>query len=102
MIVKKGEHGSILFTKDTIFPTCGYPLENVVDPTGAGDSFAGGFMGHIARKGKIDDVTMKEAVVYGNVMGSFVIEDYSSDRFIALTMSDIEERFERYRAMIMF
>jgi len=102
VIVKKGEHGSILFTKDTIFPTCGYPLENVVDPTGAGDSFAGGFMGHIARKGRIDEATMKEAVVYGNVMGSLVVEEYSSDRFLALTMKDIEERYEKYKAMITF
>lgn len=102
IIVKKGEHGSILFTEDTIFPTCGYPLENVVDPTGAGDSFAGGFMGHIARKGKIDAATMKEAVVYGNVMGSFVVEEYSSNRFLELTMDDIEERYARYKAMIAF
>jgi len=102
VIVKKGEHGSILFTEDTIFPTCGYPLENVVDPTGAGDSFAGGFIGHIARRDRIDDATMKEAVVYGNVMGSFVVEEYSSDRFLALMMKDIEERYERYKAMIAF
>jgi len=102
VIVKKGEHGSILFTEEIIFPTCGYPLENVVDPTGAGDSFAGGFIGHIARRDRIDDATMKEAVVYGNVMGSFVVEEYSSDRFLALTMKDIEERYERYKAMIAF
>jgi len=102
VIVKKGEHGSILFTEDTIFPTCGYPIENAVDPTGAGDSFAGGFIGHIARRDRIDDATMKEAVVYGNVMGSFVVEEYSSDRFLALMMKDIEERYERYKAMIAF
>jgi len=101
-VVKKGEHGAILFTPEMIFPTCGYPLEEVVDPTGAGDSFAGGFMGHLARNGRIDDRTIKEAVIYGNVMGSFAVERFSIDRFLTLTMDDIENRYEKYRDMVTF
>ena len=86
VIVKKGEHGAILFTPEMIFPTSGFPLEEVVDPTGAGDAFAGGFMGHLAGKGRIDDKTMKEAVIYGNVMGSFAVEEFGIGRFIGLNV----------------
>lgn len=102
VVVKKGEHGSILFTPEMIFPTCGYPLEEVVDPTGAGDAFAGGFIGHLARRGNTDEQTMREAVIYGNVMGSFTVEAFGIDRFLGLTMKDIEERYRRYKEMVLF
>lgn len=102
IIVKKGEHGAILFTPEIIFPICGYPLEEVVDPTGAGDAFAGGFLGHLARNGKINDKTIKEAVIYGNVMGSFAVERFSIDRFLTMTMDDIAHRYKKYREMVMF
>ena len=100
IIIKKGEHGAILCTRETIFPSPAYPLENVVDSTGAGDSFAGGFMGHIARKRKYDEKTLKEAVIYGNVMGSFAIEDYGVKRLLSLTGAEIEGRFQKYKQMI--
>lgn len=102
LIIKKGEHGAILFTEDMIFPTCGYPLEEVVDPTGAGDSFAGGFMGHLARNGDITEKTLRKAVVYGNVLGSFAVEAFGVDRFRSLTLEDIENRYRYYRNMITF
>ncbi len=102
VIVKKGEHGAILFTKKAIFPTCGYPLEQISDPTGAGDCFAGGFMGHIARKGKITDAVMREAVVYGNVMGSFAVEEFSIKKFLDINYDDIENRYNRYKSMVSF
>jgi hypothetical protein len=112
VIIKKGEHGAILFKEncDLIFPAPGYPLEDIVDPTGAGDSFAGGFIGHIERSdknhsnnhGNIPEKTLKEAVVYGNVMGSFAVEDFSVNRFLNLTMREIEERFEKYRNFVYF
>ena len=102
IIVKKGEHGAILSTRENIFPSSAYPLEEVVDPTGAGDSFAGGFMGHIARKGFIDEKTLKEAVIYGNVMGSFAVEDFSVNRLISLTIGDIDERFQKYKKLVEF
>ncbi len=102
VIIKKGEHGAILFTRDMIFPTCGYPLEEVVDPTGAGDCFAGGFVGHLARKGDMSRRTLREAVVYGNVMGSFAVEGFSVERFLTLTMEEIEGRYQEYKRMVSF
>ena len=102
IVVKKGEHGAILFTREKIFPTSGYPLEKITDPTGAGDSFAGGFMGHIARRGSLEDSVMREAVVYGNVMGSFAVEEFSIERFLPLTLEDIERRYEFYKSMVSF
>lgn len=103
VIIKKGEHGSILFHDDIIFPIPGYPLEEIVDPTGAGDSFAGGFMGHIARNGKATDGRiLKEAAIYGNVMGSFAVEDFSINRFLTLSLKEIEERYEKYRNIVNF
>ncbi|MDP6457950.1 MAG: PfkB family carbohydrate kinase [Candidatus Bathyarchaeota archaeon] len=102
VIVKKGEHGAILFTRKKIFPTCGYPLEKIRDPTGAGDCFAGGFMGHLARSGSLNEPAMREAVVYGNVMGSFAVEEFSINRFIPLTIKDIERRYNFYKSMVSF
>ncbi|MFL6330985.1 MAG: PfkB family carbohydrate kinase, partial [Nitrososphaeraceae archaeon] len=72
-IIKKGEHGSLFVNDDTVFPAPAYPMEEIVDPTGAGDSFAGGFMGHIAKQNSLSVNTMKEAVIYGNVMGAFAV-----------------------------
>ena len=102
VIVKKGEHGATLFTKDIVFPTCSYPLENVVDPTGAGDSFAGGFMGHIARRDSLDMKTLKEAIVYGNIMGSFIVQDFSIGSLMGLTLEDVERRYKDYREIISY
>ena len=102
VIVKKGEHGATLFTEDAIFPTCSFPIEEVSDPTGAGDSFAGGFMGHIARRGDMSRQTFKEAVIYGNIMGSYVVEKFSVEKLLALTIDDIEGRYEEYREMVQF
>ncbi len=102
VIIKKGEHGSMLFTEDIVFPVPGYPLEEIVDPTGAGDSFAGGFLGHIARQGNLNLSTLKDAVIYGNVMGSFAVEDFGITRFLKLNAEDIERRFENYKNILNF
>jgi sugar/nucleoside kinase (ribokinase family) len=104
VVIKKGEHGAILFMDngDLIFPAPAFPLEEVVDPTGAGDSFGGGFIGHIERIENISERTLKEAVIYGNVMGSFVVEDFSINRFLKLSINDIQERFEKYRNLVSF
>lgn len=102
-IVKKGEHGAVLFRSDgLVFPAAAFFLDDIVDPTGAGDSFAGGFLGHIARKDRIDFATMKEAVIYGNVMGSFVVEDFGVKRLLAITIDDVEERYKKYRTLVQF
>lgn len=100
IIIKKGEHGALLCTHEIIFPSPAFPLETVIDTTGAGDSFAGGFMGYITSRGRYDDQILKEAVIYGNVMGSFVIEDYGVNRLLSLTREEIEGRFQQYKDMI--
>lgn len=100
VIIKKGEHGSILVQDDVTFPTPGYPLEEVVDPTGAGDSFAGGFLGHIAAKNSIDSYTMRQAIIYGNVMGSFAVEDFGVRRLLKLTKEEIDSRYNKYLDLV--
>jgi sugar/nucleoside kinase (ribokinase family) len=102
-IIKKGEHGAVLFTTDgQVFPAAAFFLDEIVDPTGAGDSFAGGFLGHIARKNKSDFATMKEAVIYGNVMGSFAVEDFGIKRLLAITKDEVEERYRKYCNLVQF
>ena len=100
IIIKKGEHGAIFLQDNIVFPTPGYPLEEVVDPTGAGDSFAGGFLGYIAEKERLDSDTMKKAVVYGNVMGSFAVEDFGVSRLVSITRQDIESRYKKYLELV--
>ena len=102
-IIKKGENGAILFTKEgLVFPAAAFFLDEIVDPTGAGDSFAGGFLGHIARKGVMDFATMKEAVIYGNVLGSFAVEDFGIKRLLSITKNDVEYRYGKYCNLVQF
>lgn len=102
-IIKKGENGAILFTKEgLVFPAAAFFLDEIVDPTGAGDSFAGGFLGHIVRKGMMDFATLKEAVIYGNVMGSFAVEDFGIKRLLSITKDDVEERYGKYCNLVQF
>ena len=102
-IIKKGENGAILFTKEgLVFPAAAFFLDEIVDPTGAGDSFAGGFLGHIARKGVMDFATMKEAVIYGNVLGSFAVEDFGIKRLLSITKDDVENRYAKYCHLVQF
>ena len=101
-VIKKGENGALLFFEDLIFPAPAYPLDVVVDPTGAGDSFAGGFMGYIAQQKKKTTNVMKEAVIYGNVMGAFAVQDFGVSALLSLSKSDIQSRYEQYRSMISF
>ena len=102
LIIKKGEHGAILFTPHSTFFAPGYPLEEVFDPTGAGDAFAGGFMSHLAQNGRMDDADLRRAVVYGSVMGSFAVERFSLERFKDLTPEEVEERVRHFREMTVF
>ena len=102
-IIKKGENGAILFTKEgLVFPAAAFFLDEIVDPTGAGDSFAGGFLGHIAHKGVMDFATMKEAVIYGNVLGSFAVEDFGIKRLLSITKDDVEDRYTKYCHLVQF
>jgi sugar/nucleoside kinase (ribokinase family) len=102
LVIKKGEHGAILFTPHSVFFAPGYPLEEVFDPTGAGDAFAGGFMAHLAQGGRTDDGDLRRAVVYGSVMGSFAVERFSVERFRDLTADEIEQRTRAFREMTVF
>jgi len=101
-VIKKGEHGSLLFMDDYIFPAAAYPMEEIVDPTGAGDAFAGGFIGYLAQQDNLRVRTLKEAVVHGNVMGAFAVEDFGVKRLLSITKDDIQKRFELYRKTVEF
>lgn len=102
VIIKKGEHGAILFTPASTFFAPGYPLEEVFDPTGAGDAFAGGLMGWLAQCGRLDDADIRRAVIYGSAMGSFAVERFSVQRFENLPMDEIEDRVRQFRNMMIF
>lgn len=96
VLIKRGEYGVIQFAGESVFAVPAYPLEEVVDPTGAGDSFAAGFMGEVARSGDISQAGLRRAIVYGSVMGSFVVEDFGPRRLLALTRDDIERRYRQF------
>jgi len=102
VIIKKAEHGSLMFFEDLVFPTAGFSLEDVVDPTGAGDSFAGAMIGYLASKNSTSFSTIKKAVVYGNVLGSFAVEKYGVNGLIQLKNKDIKKRINQYEKMIRF
>ncbi|MBW3535996.1 MAG: hypothetical protein KY453_12410 [Gemmatimonadetes bacterium] len=102
VVVKKGEHGAILFAGDWIFFVPGYPLEEVFDPTGAGDAFAGGFMGYLAWTGGRTPDDYRRAMVYGSAMGSYAVEAFSVDRFRGLTPQEVAERIREFREMTAF
>ncbi|MDA0321289.1 MAG: PfkB family carbohydrate kinase [Verrucomicrobia bacterium] len=100
VIIKKGEHGAILFTGDGIVITPAYPLANVVDPTGAGDSFAGAFMGSVARDGDVDGGVLRQAMLYGSTVASFGVQAFGLERFKSLSEDDITHRGEELAGMV--
>jgi sugar/nucleoside kinase (ribokinase family) len=102
LIVKRGEHGALMVHNHFLFAVPAFPLEEVHDPTGAGDSFAGGFMGYLASVGRLDDRTLRRAMVYGSVVGSFAVEKFGMDRLRTLTRNEIEQRARRLRKLTMF
>ncbi len=102
LVVKRGEFGAAFFTRTSYFATTAFPLEVVCDPTGAGDSFAGGFMGYLAQADRIDDETLRRAIIYGSVMASFNVEEFSCDRLRRLTPDEIRSRFLEFKAFTHF
>ena len=102
VVVKKGEHGAILVGKSDFFAAPGFPVERVFDPTGAGDSFAGGFMGFLAKRDKIDTMTLRKAVVYGSVMASFAVENFGPEKLCKLSEKAIGARYNEFKAMMSF
>ena len=102
IIVKKGEHGALLFDKGKFFFAPAYPLAKVTDPTGAGDSFAGGFLGFIAQAKNLRHTTLRKALIYGSAVASFNVEDFSFNRLVHLTRKELDERFEDFKRMTKF
>jgi len=102
IVIKKGEHGAMFFSRDETYVLPAYPTELVIDPTGAGDSFAGGMMGYLAEKQKFDPKTLKEALAYGVVTASFTVEDFSLDRLKTISRRDLDARWNEYRGMLSF
>jgi sugar/nucleoside kinase (ribokinase family) len=102
VIIKKGEHGALLITERTFFSAPAYPMEDIFDPTGAGDSFAGGFVGWIAKTDDFSDENLKRAVIYGSTMASFCVEKFSVDGLRALSHLQIQDRFRAFRELSRF
>ncbi|HEY9158004.1 PfkB family carbohydrate kinase [Candidatus Binatus sp.] len=100
VLIKRGEYGVLQFSREGMFAVPAYPLEEVVDPTGAGDTFAGGMMGLLARHGRITESSLRTAVVYGSVMASFVVERFSLERLLALTWEEIDNRYREFINLI--
>ena len=102
LIVKRGEYGAALFTPQNYFAIPAYPLESVFDPTGAGDTFAGGFMGYLASQEKLDEAAMRRAMIFGSVMASFNVEEFGTNRVRRLAHAEINERFQAFKQMTHF
>ncbi|MCE5266381.1 MAG: PfkB family carbohydrate kinase [Planctomycetaceae bacterium] len=102
VVIKKGEHGAMFFGEDELYVMPAYPTARVVDPTGAGDSFAGGMMGYLAEQGNFEPKTLKRSLAYGTLMASFTVEDFSLDRLRTINRADLEKRMEEYKSMLSF
>jgi len=102
LIIKRGEHGAIMVHKDFLFSVPAYPLEEVVDPTGAGDTFAGGFMGYLAGKGRVNEQTLRSAMVYGSVLASFTVERFGVERLAKVTRREIRARAHQFSKLTAF
>lgn len=102
VIVKKGEHGAFMMFEDRFFTVSAFPTDSVVDPTGAGDAFAGGFMGYLARAGSLEEGILRRAMVYGSAVASFAVEQFSVERLKTLTFPEIVERCQALRRMTAF
>lgn len=102
VVVKKGEHGAMLFTRDFAFFAPAYPLDEVFDPTGAGDAFAGGFVGYLAQAGALDGPHLRRAMIYGSAMGSFAVERFGLERLVELQPAELQERVRQFRELTAF
>ena len=102
VVIKRGEHGAALYREGRVFTAPAFPLEDVRDPTGAGDSFAGGFMGYLASREQIGEIEMRRAMIYGSVMGSFAVEQFGTERLQSLTKEDIGTRYRLFKELMHF
>jgi sugar/nucleoside kinase (ribokinase family) len=102
VVIKKGEHGAMFFSRQETYVMPAYPTPDVVDPTGAGDSFAGGMMGYLAEKGNSSPETLKQALAYGTIVASFNVEDFSLERMKGIERADLDRRMAEYERMLSF
>lgn len=102
VVIKKGEHGVIYFSKDSYFVAPAYLLESLCDPTGAGDTFAGGMMGYLSKAGKITDSAIRNSIVYGSIMASFAVQDFSVNKLLEIKMKDVKARFDHFKKITRF
>ncbi|HEY4797544.1 MAG TPA: PfkB family carbohydrate kinase, partial [Bacteroidia bacterium] len=102
LIIKKGEHGALLFNKEQVFFAPALPLEDVFDPTGAGDSFAGGFIGYLAKTKDVSFENMKRAIIYGSAMASFCVEKFGTEKLVGLTQKEVDERIQEFIDLVQF
>ncbi len=102
VIIKKGEHGALMFANGSFFSAPAYPLEEIFDPTGAGDTFAGGFVGYLASCKQIKDTDMRKAIIYGATLASFVVEDFSVQKTAALNQQEIRDRYQEFQEIVHF
>lgn len=102
LVIKRGEYGVLMVTKDAIFAAPAYPLETVFDPTGAGDTFAGGFLGYLSSRKEIHDRELRRAIIFGSVLASFTVEKFSLDRLREISLADVHERYQDFRALTHF
>ena len=102
VVIKKGEHGCLFFTPHSHFSAPAYPLDSVNDPTGAGDAFAGGFMGYLSSHAKLDELSIRRAIIYGSVLASFTVEEFSIERVVKLTEEEITTRYKEFREITLF
>lgn len=102
LVIKRGEYGVLMITADSIFAIPAYPLESVFDPTGAGDTFAGGFLGYLASRPTHDDRELRRAIIFGSVLASFTVEKFSLDRLREISIEDVRSRYQMFRALTQF
>jgi sugar/nucleoside kinase (ribokinase family) len=101
-VVKQGEYGAVMFTPNAVFAAPAYPLEAVFDPTGAGDSFAGGFMGYLSSVDNTSDEAMRQAIIFGSVMASFNVEEFSLGRMRELDINQVRDRYRKFQLLTEF
>ena len=102
VLVKRGEYGAILFSPESVFAVPAYPLEEVFDPTGAGDTFAGGVVGYLAATGEHSEAGLRRAIVYGTILASYVVEDFGGQRLRTLNQDDIDRRYRQFVSLTEF
>jgi len=102
VVIKKGEHGVLYYSRGAHFLAPAYPLDNVYDPTGAGDTFAGGMIGYLSKAGKLDNASIRKSIIYGSILASFAVEDFSINKLLKISMGDISKRYNKLREMTEF